>query len=160
MIKINEVIVSAQSIDKSIKDKAQRSDTLQGETHRVTHPSYEHPFFVTINYKDKVPYEVFINSRDVNSHAWVVALTRVMSLYLREGGEVNNLCKELMNVMELSGGYLKGKGHYVASIPGEIGRMLLQQKKNNGAVCPQCGGKILNSEGCLICESCGYSKCS
>lgn len=134
------------------------------------------------------PFEIFINCKDMKSYPWIVALTRLMSAVFRNGGDVTFLIDELKFVFDPNGGYFS-KGKYVPSVISEIGDVIEQHliecglfkrddslKQSAVAMvqaksvdvqheglsrCSKCGDtSIVVKEGCEICLSCGYSKCS
>ncbi|MEO1122375.1 MAG: ribonucleoside-diphosphate reductase, adenosylcobalamin-dependent, partial [Pseudomonadota bacterium] len=135
------------------------------------------------------PFEVFINSKNMEHFAWTVALTRMISAVFRRGGDVSFVVEELKAVFDPRGGAWMG-GKYVPSILAAIGGVIERHmveigflepgtalledpagrtdgdvkprgKRAAGATCPACGSThILMIEGCATCGDCGYSKCS
>ncbi|WP_428625043.1 NrdJb, partial [Sedimenticola sp.] len=67
------------------------------------------------------PFEVFINSKNMDHFQWIVALTRIISAVFRKGGDVTFLVEELRSVFDPSGGYFKKGGKYMPSLVAEIG---------------------------------------
>ena len=111
-------------------EKVERPDTLIGATYKIKSPLVEHSLYVTINdivlnagteYEMRRPFEIFINSKNMEHFQWIVALTRIMSAVFRKGGDVIFLVEELKAVFDPRGGYFKAGGVYMPSIVAEIG---------------------------------------
>ena len=165
-----------------------RPQALEGQTYKLKWPDSEHAIYLTVN--DVVvnghrrPFEVFINSKNMEHFAWTVALTRMISAVFRRGGDVSFVVEELKAVFDPRGGaWIKGK--YIPSILAAIGGVLethmvaigflegeglgLKQDpqavmpagaSGKGKACSSCGQYDLRMvEGCMTCASCGYSKC-
>lgn len=114
-------------------------------------------------------------------YAWTVALTRMISVVFRRGGDVSFVVEELKAVFDPRGGHWM-QGKYVPSLLAAIGEEIerhmidiefLTQKGGAQAQggpaargvrprqCPKCGGANLrHQEGCDVCGSCGFSKCA
>ncbi|WP_146586119.1 adenosylcobalamin-dependent ribonucleoside-diphosphate reductase [Puniceibacterium confluentis] len=166
-----------------------RPQQLEGNTYKLRWPDSEHAIYLTIN--DIIvggrrrPFEVFINSKNMEHFAWTVALTRMISAVFRRGGDVSFVVEELKAVFDPRGGaWVKGK--YIPSILAAIGGVIEQHMiatgflegegmglKSDpkaqvvgldlprGKACPSCGQFDLRMvEGCMTCGSCGHSKCS
>ena len=106
-----------------------RPDKLVGNTYKIKTPVTEHALYITINdvvmnegtaQEHRRPFEIFINSKNMEHFQWIVALTRVMSAVFRKGGDVTFLVEELKSVFEPSGGYFKKGGKFVPSLVAEI----------------------------------------
>ena len=165
-----------------------RPAALDGQTYKLKWPDSEHAIYLTVN--DVVinghrrPFEVFINSKNMEHYAWTVALTRMISAVFRRGGDVSFVVEELKAVFDPRGGaWIKGK--YIPSILAAIGGVIeqhmiaigflegeglgLKQDPQSqvvnldgakGKACPSCGQYEMRMiEGCMTCASCGYSKC-
>ena len=165
-----------------------RPEALEGQTYKVKWPDSEHALYITIN--DLVqgghrrPFEVFINSKNMEHFAWTVALTRMISAVFRRGGDVSFVVEELKAVFDPRGGaWVQGK--YIPSILAAIGGVIEQHMiaigflegegmglKSDpkaavvnldgprGKACPSCGQfEMRMIEGCMTCASCGHSKC-
>jgi hypothetical protein len=111
-------------------EKLERPEMLIGSTYKVKTPISDHALYVTINdivlnegteYEKRRPFEVFINSKNLDHYQWIVALTRVMSAVFRKGGDVTFLVDELKAVFDPRGGYWKPGGTYMPSIIAELG---------------------------------------
>ncbi len=116
-------------------ENLQRPDTLQGTTYKIKTPLSEHALYVTINditlnpgteHEMRRPFEIFINSKNMEHYQWIVALTRILSAVFRKGGDVTFLVDELRSVFDPQGGYFKKGGHYTPSIVAEIGDVIEQ----------------------------------
>jgi hypothetical protein len=118
-----------------------RPEELVGSTYKIKTPVTEHALYITINdivmnagtpQEHRRPFEVFINSKNMEHFQWIVALTRVMSAVFRKGGDVTFLVEELKSVFEPSGGYFKKGGKFVPSLVAEIGEVLEKHLQNIG----------------------------
>jgi len=118
-----------------------RPDKLVGNTHKIKTPVTEHALYITINdivmnegtpQEHRRPFEIFINSKNMDHFQWIVALTRVMSAVFRKGGDVTFLVEELHSVFDPSGGYFKKGGKYIPSLVAEIGEVLEQHLQEIG----------------------------
>ncbi|MBF0615060.1 MAG: TSCPD domain-containing protein [Magnetococcales bacterium] len=193
---VAEVESSPQEPVKSVAEVIQlqpvlrRPEDLEGSTYKIKTPLFEHAFYVTIN--DIVvngrrrPFEIFINSKNMDNFAWIVALTRVMSAVFRHGGDATFLVEEMRSVFDPRGGYFKPGGKYMPSLVAEIGECIerhlikigmiqpaelppdLAAKRQavaerggvGNAQCPKCGQfSVTRLDGCDTCLECGYSKC-
>ncbi len=111
-------------------EKLERPEMLIGSTYKVKTPISDHAMYVTINdivlnegteYEKRRPFEVFINSKNLDHYQWIVALTRIMSAVFRKGGDVTFLVDELKAVFDPRGGYWKPGGTFMPSIIAELG---------------------------------------
>ena len=155
-----------------------RDPALEGSTYKLKWAESDHAIYVTINDivqdRRRRPFEIFINSKNLEHYAWTVALTRMISAVFRRGGDVSFVVEELQAVSDPRGGQWM-QGRYVPSLLAAIGGIIethllgtgfIQSKTiMTGAaserVCPKCGSAALVfQEGCFTCQSCGYSKCS
>jgi ribonucleoside-diphosphate reductase alpha chain len=168
-----------------------RPGELTGHTYKVRWPDLDHAFYITINDIDdgrrKRPFEIFINSKNMEHYAWTVALTRMISAVFRRGGDVSFVVEELKAVFDPRGGQWMG-GRYVPSLLAAIGEVIERHliaigfmaaperpatdamraaaavaRAEGSAVhpCPRCSASgLVRLEGCDTCMSCGYSKCA
>ncbi|MBT7759431.1 MAG: adenosylcobalamin-dependent ribonucleoside-diphosphate reductase, partial [Rhodospirillaceae bacterium] len=171
-----------------------RPGALPGQTYKINWPESDHGIYITINdiIQDgrRRPFEVFINSKNVDHFAWTVALTRMISAVFRRGGDVSFVVEELKAVFDPRGGYWV-EGRYIPSLLAAIGEVIERHMivigfianpnadpeaealpmalpaggRDDGEVrlrgCPKCGTPgLIRQEGCETCVSCGYSKCS
>ena len=111
-------------------EKVERPETLVGSTYKIKTPLSDHALYVTINdivlnpqtpYEKRRPFEIFINSKNMDHFQWIVALTRIISAVFRKGGDVTFLVEELRSVFDPQGGYFKRGGKYMPSLVAEIG---------------------------------------
>ena len=166
-----------------------RAEKLTGATYKLRWPDSEHALYVTINDSEqdgaRRPFEVFVNSKNLEHYAWVVALTRMISAVFRRGGEVAFVAEELKQVFDPRGGHWHN-GRYVPSLVAAIGDVIERHMISTGfldmpllsdglsddtappprgelvgPICPKCNQPGLVKEaGCLSCFHCGWSKCS
>ncbi len=173
-----------------ISDPLDRPEALDGNTYKLKWPESEHAIYITINdvviAGQRRPFEVFINSKNMEHYAWTVALTRMISAVFRRGGDVSFVVEELKAVFDPRGGAWMG-GKYVPSILAAIGSVIEQHMVATGFLsgtgmglksdpqadvvrigetprapaCPNCGQFALRMvEGCMTCSDCGHSKCA
>jgi hypothetical protein len=151
-----------------------RPDKLQGKTYKINPPDIDHAVYITIN--DIVldgktyPFEIFINSKNMESFQWVLAMTRLISAVWRKGGNTVFLIDELKVVCSPHGGYWYEKKYY-QSLVSHIG-FIIEKHLNLGVkleeaeypasatICGKCNEKaLILMDGCETCLSCGFSKC-
>ncbi len=122
-------------------EQIERPETLIGATYKIKSPLFEHAIYVTINdivlnqgteHELRRPFEIFINSKNMDHFQWIVALTRIMSAVFRKGGDVTFLVEELKAVFDPRGGYFKAGGVYMPSIVAELGAVIEQHMKMIG----------------------------
>ncbi len=115
-------------------EKLERPNKLIGSTYKLKTPDHvsEHAMYITINdivlnegteNELRRPFEVFINSKNLEHYQWIVALTLIMSAVFRKGGDITFLVDELRSVFDPRGGYWN-KGKYMPSIIAEIGEVI------------------------------------
>jgi len=101
-----------------------RPGTLPGQTYKLKWPESNHAMYITLNdiIQDgrRRPFEIFINSKNVEHFAWTVALTRMISAVFRRGGDVSFVVEELKAVFDPRGGAWM-QGRYVPSLLAAIG---------------------------------------
>ena len=121
---------AAQDNVVQLHEKLERPEMLIGSTYKVKTPLSEHALYVTINdivlnagteHELRRPFEIFINSKNMDHFQWIVALTRIISAVFRKGGDVTFLVEELRSVFDPRGGYFKKGGKYMPSLVAEIG---------------------------------------
>ncbi len=165
-----------------------RPEALEGNTYKLKWPGSEHAIYLTINDiivgGKRRPFEVFINSKNMEHFAWTVALTRMISAVFRRGGDVSFVVEELKAVFDPRGGaWMEGK--YIPSILAAIGGVIEQHLVRigfiagegmglksdpqadvaqldapRGKACSSCGSYEMRMiEGCMTCAACGFSKC-
>ncbi len=114
-------------------ERLERPPTLHGSTYKITTPLSEHALYVTINdiilnpgteHEVRRPFEMFINSKNMDHFQWIVALTRIISAVFRKGGDVTFMVEELRSVFDPHGGYFKKGGKFMPSLVAEIGDVL------------------------------------
>ena len=111
-------------------EEIQRPEVLIGSTYKIKTPVSDHAMYVTINdivlnegtdSEQRRPFEVFINSKNLDHFQWIVALTRVISAVFRKGGDVTFLVDELKAVFDPKGGYWQPGGKFMPSTIAELG---------------------------------------
>ena len=129
----------------------ERDDILEGSTYKIKTPNSDHAMYITINDvvvnhgtpdEHRRPFEVFINSKNMEHFMWIVALTRVTSAIFRKGGDITFLVEELKAVFDPRGGYYKRGGKYMPSIVAEIGEVIQQHLISIGMM----EGQLNNAE--------------
>ncbi len=114
-------------------EKLERPEMLLGSTYKVKTPISDHAMYVTINdiilnpdtdFEQRRPFEIFINSKNLDHYQWIVALTRIMSAVFRKGGDVTFLVDELKAVFDPRGGYWQPGGKFMPSIIAELGHIV------------------------------------
>ena len=114
-------------------EKLERPEVLIGSTYKIKTPISDHAMYVTINdivlnegteYEQRRPFEVFINSKNLDHFQWIVALTRIISAVFRKGGDVTFLVDELKAVFDPRGGYWQPGGKFMPSIIAELGHVI------------------------------------
>ncbi len=126
---------------ESMHENLPRPEMLLGSTYKIKTPQSEHALYITINdmflnagteHEERRPYEVFINSKNMEHFQWVLALTRVISAVFRKGGDITFMVEELKAVFDPKGGYFKKGGVYMPSLVAEIGHAIEQHMKHIG----------------------------
>ncbi|MBI3678199.1 MAG: adenosylcobalamin-dependent ribonucleoside-diphosphate reductase [Proteobacteria bacterium] len=166
-----------------------RPEVLLGQTYKIKWQDSDHAFYITINDIEKDgrrrPFEIFINSKNMEAYAWTLAFTRMTSAVFRRGGDVSFVVDELKAVFDPRGGQW-ANGRYVPSLQAAIGEVIehhlidigfmappekIDAPKQMRAVavaaegaparyCPRCSSaSYVKIEGCDTCLSCGYSRC-
>jgi ribonucleoside-diphosphate reductase alpha chain len=182
---------TATPIAPATSDLLVRSEKLTGATYKLRWPDSEHAMYVTLNdiEQDGIvrPFEIFVNSKNLEHYAWVVALTRMISAVFRRGGEVAFVAEELKQVFDPRGGQWSN-GRYVGSLVAAIGDIIERHMvetgflvpaeplvaktvtqasaagasaRRLGPLCPKCSQPgLVHEAGCLSCVHCGWSKCN
>lgn len=124
-------------------EKVSRPGVLVGSTYKVKTPVSDHAMYVTINdivlnqgteHESRRPFEIFINSKNLDHYQWIVALTRIISAVFRKGGDVTFLVDELKDVFDPRGGYWKPGGKYMPSIIAELGEVVEEHLLSIGMI--------------------------
>lgn len=114
-------------------ERLERPDSLLGTTYKIKPPVADHALYITINdivlnegteHERRQPFEIFINSKNMEHFQWIVALTRIISAVFRKGGDITFLVEELKAVFDPRGGYWKPGGKYMPSLVAEIGDVI------------------------------------
>ncbi|MGI9247308.1 MAG: NrdJb [Steroidobacteraceae bacterium] len=116
-----------------LHEKVERPEELIGSTYKIKTPVSDHAMYVTINdivlnegteHEQRRPFEIFINSKNLDHYQWIVALTRIISAVFRKGGDVTFLVEELKAVFDPRGGYWQSGGKFMPSIIAELGHVI------------------------------------
>lgn len=180
---------SATPESSAAPELLRRAEKLTGATYKLKWPDSEHAMYVTVNDIEvdgaRRPFEVFVNSKNLEHYAWVVALTRMISAVFRRGGEVAFVAEELKQVFDPRGGQWSD-GRYVGSLVAAIGDIIERHMVETGflapaepvrpkparaeasnsittlgPLCPKCSQPgLVREAGYLSCVHCGWSKCS
>ena len=173
-----------------LSEPLDRPAALEGATYKLKWPDSEHALYITINdiviAGHRRPFEVFINSKNMEHYAWTVALTRMISAVFRRGGDISFVVEELKAVFDPRGGAWM-QGRYIPSILAAIGGVIERHlieigfiegeglglkadpkaealavgERPRGPACPACGSYAMRMvEGCMTCADCGHSKCA
>jgi hypothetical protein len=127
-------------------ENLERPEMLVGSTYKIKTPQSEHALYITINdiilnqgteHEERRPYEIFINSKNMEHFQWVLALTRVISAVFRKGGDATFLVEELKAVFDPRGGYFKKGGVFMPSLVAEIGCAIEAHLKHIGMIKPE-----------------------
>ncbi len=114
-------------------ERLERPEMLLGSTYKMKTPFSDHALYVTVNdiilnpgteHELRRPFEIFINSKNMDHFQWIVALTRIISAVFRKGGDVTFMVEELRSVFDPRGGYFKPGGKFMPSLVAEIGDVL------------------------------------
>ena len=121
----------------------ERPEELRGYTYKIKTPLTDHALYITINnivlnlgteHEQEYPFEIFINSKNMEHFQWVLALTRVLSAVFRKGGDATFLVDEMKQVFDPQGGYFKKGGRFMPSLVAEIGEVLETHMKKIGLI--------------------------
>ena len=146
-----EVLADAPPVEEPtaeiihMHEKVERPEMLLGSTYKIKTPLSAHALYVTINdivlnagtpHELRRPFEVFINSKNMDHFQWIVALTRIISAVFRKGGDVTFLVDEMRSVFDPRGGYFKKGGRYTPSLVAEIGDVIETHLRSIGLLGP------------------------
>jgi hypothetical protein len=179
--------------DVKMHEAIDRPERLEGMTFKIKPPTQSDALYITMNHivlEDGSihPFEIFVNSKNMDNFQWIVSQTRLISALFRKGGDVTFIIGEMKAVHQPNGGYFKKGGKYMNSLVAEIGHVIeeyliiigyLKPKKVDKEVmdfivskmtdiatdgkmleCPACKERAaIIMDGCLTCTSCGHSKC-
>jgi len=121
-----------------MNESIERPEMLLGSTYKLKTPLSEHALYVTVNdivlnqdtdHEQRRPFEIFINSKNMDHFQWIVALTRIISAVFRKGGDATFLVEELKAVFDPRGGYFKKGGKYMPSLVAELGDVIEHHMK-------------------------------
>ena len=127
-------------------ESVERPDMLIGSTYKIKTPDSEHAMYITINdivlnegteHEQRRPFEIFINSKNMEHFQWILALTRITSAVFRKGGDVTFLVEEMQAVFDPRGGYWKKGGRFIPSLIAEIGDVIHDHLVKIGMIKPE-----------------------
>ncbi|MDH5379010.1 MAG: NrdJb [Gammaproteobacteria bacterium] len=127
-----------EPVVQAMNEYIERPEMLLGSTYKLKTPLSEHALYVTVNdiilnqgtdHEVRRPFEIFINSKNMDHFQWIVALTRIVSAVFRKGGDVTFLVEELKAVFDPRGGYFKKGGKYMPSLVAELGDVIEHHMK-------------------------------
>ena len=133
----------AESSVVQMHEAVERPERLVGSTYKIKPPMSEHAMYITVNdmllnegteHEIRRPFEVFINSKNMEHFQWVVALTRLISAVFRKGGDATFMVEELKAVFDPKGGYFKKGGVFMPSLVAEIGYAIEDHMKLIGMI--------------------------
>ena len=137
------VVAAPEAEIIQMHEKVSRPEELEGSTYKIKTPLSDHALYVTINdivlnrgteHEHRRPFEIFINSKNLEHFQWVVALTRVISAVFRKGGDITFLAEELKAVFDPHGGYFKKGGVFMPSLVAELGFAIETHLKKIGVL--------------------------
>lgn len=125
-----EVSMQLERLHENMK----RPEALQGRTYKIKPSILDHALYLTINdivlnegtpHESRQPFEIFVNSKEMESYQWVVAMTRLISAVWRKGGDALFMVEELKSIFDPNGGYFSPKAHgRMPSLVAEIGYVI------------------------------------
>ena len=137
------VVQDGEEAPASLIPPEVRPEVLEGRTYKIHPPTEAHALYITINdvvldagtpNEHRRPFEIFLNSKDMESFQWIVALTRVLSGIFRKGGNLDFLVEELRSVFHPNGGYWMPGGKWQPSVVAHIGDVLQRHLYEQGLV--------------------------
>jgi hypothetical protein len=139
--KAKEAVADPRSNIIRMHEKLERPEELIGSTYKIKTPVSDHAMYVTINdillnegtvHESRRPFEIFINSKNLDHYQWIVALTRIISAVFRKGGDVTFMVEELKAVFDPRGGYWQAGGKFMPSIIAELGHVIERHMQKIG----------------------------
>lgn len=142
---VTEEVRTMEEIDSNVEvmnETIERPQSISGTTYKISPPN-SNSLYITINNvilnegtqsECYAPFEVFINSRNMENFQWIVALTRIMSAVFRKGGNIEFMIEELESVFDPKGGYFQKGGKFIPSLVAEIGGVIKQHLTSIGTV--------------------------
>ena len=142
-IKKDEEVQEQVDPREVMHEEIKRPEELKGYTYKIKTPLSDHALYITVNnivlnpateHEQEYPFEIFINSKNMEHFQWVLALTRVISAVFRKGGDAIFMVEELKQVFDPQGGYFKKGGRFMPSLVAEIGEVLETHMKKCGLI--------------------------
>ena len=146
-----------------------RPRTLSGVTKKIQ--TGHGPLYVSMNDDEFGPRECFVvlGKPGGTAAAFSDALGRMISLAMTHGAQPTEVVSQLRGIQD---GHPMGFGpNAVLSVPDGVAKAMGEHYlvEENPAearelpiigACPDCASGLTRQEGCVVCHSCGYSKCS
>ena len=166
-------------VEICVNEKMKRPEILEGRTYKIKTPLSDSALYLVINdivlnvgteFETRRPFEIFINSKEMENYQWIVAFTRLISAIFRKGGDVTFIIEELKSVFDPNGGYFTKRGR-IPSLVAEIGYTLEEHFKYIGLIKTEVdvhvqefvakkkadfleqGGSIKNAKECMKCHA-------
>lgn len=123
-----------ESSVESMHENMERPEMLLGSTYKIkAPPGQDHALYITINdmvlnecteHEERRPYEIFLNSKNMEHYQWITTLTRTISAIWRKGGNASFIAEELKSIHDPKGSYYKKGGVFMPSLVAEIGHII------------------------------------
>ncbi len=170
--KIEEKSESPKEVIVETSRRRRLPDTRTAINHKFSVGSFEGYLNIGM-YEDGTPGEVFIvgNKTGSSTRGYLDTIGTLISISLQRGTGINEIADKLIGTRYEPSGFTADPAIPVASSIGDyIGRFLRRHfvdklntveydSKPSGDMCPECDAPLFYGEGCLTCQSCGYSKC-
>lgn len=131
-----------------VHEELKRPNILKGTTYKIKPMGYDSALYMTINdicmnagteHEQKYPYEIFLNSKQMESYQWIATMTRLVSAIFRKGGNITFIVDELEQIFDPKGGYWGKepggtKGKFYNSVVGELGSIIKQHMIEIGLI--------------------------
>ena len=132
---------------EQMNEAVERQEEMFGATYKIKPPTLDHALYITINdiilnegttHQTRRPFEIFINSKNMEHFEWIVALTRLISAVFRKGGNLEFIVDEMKSVFAPQGGYYKpgSGGLFMNSVVAEIGWVIERHMTKIGLIAP------------------------
>jgi len=173
--RINNLFTNNETVIHPIE----RPQSVEGVTDKIL--TGHGKVYVTVNKLNGTPIEVFCNGGTAGGcdSANTEAITKLISLCLRSKVDPMEVVEQLRNITCCP---IWDNGFHIMSLPDAISKVLHDHIENkliktirytgNGekaqfipgfkldaTPCYNCGGKLIHSQGCVECQSCGWNKC-
>jgi len=123
--------------------------------------------YVTINEDEYGICEVFAQMGKAGGCAYsqIEATGRLISLALRSGVRVDSIIKQLLGIrcpspVWQNGDQIVSCSDAIAKALKEYTKSTVETQKSEMGACPDCGASVEYDGGCIVCRSCGFSRCA